>query len=576
MPKRNGSATASRAKTTNGSSSSSGWLQWPTRWVIAVVVPVLSIIALFFFVVSPGKRESRNPQAAAQLVTRGREALKEGSLSVAQGLFAAAVQADSHNAEALYRLGVARAAGGDPEAGSLLQSAAKLGSPEIARLAWYRLGVLQHGAAGDSHADKLVAEASWRSAIEVDPGFAVAHATLGAALDLRGASVEAVASLQRATALAPSFAEAHYNLGSALDKSGDTIGAEKSLHTVFAFEDGEDHAAARLLMGDLRQRAGSHVEAELQFLHALHSDPAGSHEALADLLDRVGDRNAEAQRHYREGVRLMPASAHLLYGLGLTRQKSQERAGLEEAVHFYHSALAIDPTHVAASERLGSALQGLSRDAEAQAIFSAGAAAGLYPTARYRPAARYRNAVNPIPWYNGSEHACLRRLKDELEMSADILLDEYLSWRLAAQSNARNMDEGLHSGNWSLFWVLPSSPDAKAAKARLCATQSPQACALLDANHVHAFEAHFSVLAPGAWIRPHAGPRDDRLTAHLTLQGQGSISVDGQNRSFEKGAVMFFDDAFEHEVSVPWEAGVPRVTFMMTFEHPERSSRCAP
>ena len=62
--------------------------------------------------------------------------------------------------------------------------------------------------------------AEYRTAIRIQPDFALAHNNLGSALDRKGKRDEAIAEHRTAIRLQPDFALAHNNLGSALDRQG--------------------------------------------------------------------------------------------------------------------------------------------------------------------------------------------------------------------------------------------------------------------------------------------------------------------------------------------------------------------
>src|SRR5207248_4573854 len=64
------------------------------------------------------------------------------------------------------------------------------------------------------------AEACFREALRLDPGYAEAHSNLGIALAKQGNLEGAVASFQKAVQLKPDWADAHYNLGLLFAKVG--------------------------------------------------------------------------------------------------------------------------------------------------------------------------------------------------------------------------------------------------------------------------------------------------------------------------------------------------------------------
>lgn len=114
---------------------------------------------------------------------------------------------------------------------------------------------------------------------------------------------------------------------------------------------------------------------------------------------------------------------------------------------------------------------------------------------------------------------------------------------------------------WKRFyikWYGPAGADARA----LC----PRTCALLDALPEVRL-AMFSILEPGAVIRPHTGPFKACLRYHLGLScpPEAKITVDGAPYSWRDGEDVLFDDTYVHEV-VNGSATRPRVVLFCDVE----------
>ena len=85
--------------------------------------------------------------------------------------------------------------------------------------------------------------------------------------------------------------------------------------------------------------------------------------------------------------------------------------------------------------------------------------------------------------------------------------------------------------------------------------------------------AMFSILEPGKRIPPHRGPYNGVLRLHLGLlipepREQLGIRIGFEQRRWQEGRVLIFDDAYEHEA---WnETGQLRVVLFVDFERPLR------
>lgn len=85
--------------------------------------------------------------------------------------------------------------------------------------------------------------------------------------------------------------------------------------------------------------------------------------------------------------------------------------------------------------------------------------------------------------------------------------------------------------------------------------------------------AMFSILDPGKRIPPHRGPYNGVLRLHLGLlvpepHERLGIRIGSEQRHWQEGCALIFDDAFEHEA---WnETGLVRVVLFVDFEKPLR------
>jgi aspartyl/asparaginyl beta-hydroxylase (cupin superfamily) len=82
-------------------------------------------------------------------------------------------------------------------------------------------------------------------------------------------------------------------------------------------------------------------------------------------------------------------------------------------------------------------------------------------------------------------------------------------------------------------------------------------------------ESHFSVLLPGAHIKPHCDLWNFSINLHVAIDvPEGcAITVAGETRNWHEGECLLFDYSFEHEA---WNDGDrPRTCLLVDLWHPE-------
>jgi beta-hydroxylase len=120
-------------------------------------------------------------------------------------------------------------------------------------------------------------------------------------------------------------------------------------------------------------------------------------------------------------------------------------------------------------------------------------------------------------------------------------------------------------GNWKCFFLLAYGVRAEGNCARC-----PETMRVL--SRIPGLQtAFFSILAPGAHLRPHHGPFGGVLRYHLALEvpeprSGCRIRVGEEVRSWEEGRSLVFDDTYEHEA---WnDTAGRRVVLFVDFERP--------
>eukprot|EP00747_Dinoflagellata_sp_TGD_P171033 gnl/TRDRNA2_/TRDRNA2_204048_c0_seq1.p1 gnl/TRDRNA2_/TRDRNA2_204048_c0~~gnl/TRDRNA2_/TRDRNA2_204048_c0_seq1.p1 ORF type:complete len:318 (+),score=24.56 gnl/TRDRNA2_/TRDRNA2_204048_c0_seq1:80-955(+) len=288
----------------------------------------------------------------------------------------------------------------------------------------------------------------------------------------------------------------------------------------------------------------------------------------------------------------MPTDPGAVGWSGTTLLRCSHDGAAAESEIYLRRAMRLLPREREIHNSLALALQYQGRATEAGAVIDAAVAAGVLPSSQLR-CAHVNPAMPDRAWYRGDETECVRRVVDSVRDASHLLRNEFRTWRQSRPSDEATMPEGLHDPHkapWTWLVVLPPNTAAvESRRGRECATASaPAACGIIAAvdprwttadaataeveGGAKIAEAQYSILAPGAHIRPHVGPRNDRLTLQLVLasprDGSAEIRVgDSAPRPYVEDTVFVFNDGYDHEVAN--RGNTERVVFTFTFECPD-------
>jgi predicted CXXCH cytochrome family protein len=154
------------------------------------------------------------------------------------------------------------------------------------------------------------AEAEYRTALRLDPGFVPALVNMADLDRMRGADQEGAELLKEAIAIEPDNADARYSLGLLLVRRHDYAGALELLRR--AYELAPDNARYAYVYGVALNSTGAPVEALalLERAHQQHPTDRDTLMALVSIARDTGDF-ALALRHARELVALNPGDVQL-------------------------------------------------------------------------------------------------------------------------------------------------------------------------------------------------------------------------------------------------------------------------
>jgi len=207
----------------------------------------------------------------------------------------------------------------------------------------------------------------WTYAVERNPGAWLARNNLGKVLYQERRPAEAALQFREAIQLEPDSPEAHANLGNCLEAEGLSEEARGEYRAALAINPGFAGGHYDLGLSFLRSRRLD--EAAAQFRAALEIDPA--HATARNSLGlslALSGRLPEAMEQYALALKADPGlpEAHLNLGNALFRL-----GRTTDAVAEYREALRLDPGYSGAHSNLGHALESLGRHEEAEAEFEA-------------------------------------------------------------------------------------------------------------------------------------------------------------------------------------------------------------
>ncbi|XP_074879450.1 aspartyl/asparaginyl beta-hydroxylase isoform X2 [Buteo buteo] len=284
----------------------------------------------------------------------------------------------------------------------------------------------------------------------------------------------------------------------------------------------------------------------------------------------IGD-NSNAKKVYEEVLSLAPNDgfAKVHYGFILKAENK-----IAESIPYLKEGLESGDPGTNDGRfyfHLGDALQRMG-DKEAYKWYELGYQRGHFASVWQRSLYNVKG-LKAQPWWTARETGYTELVKS-LEKNWKLIRDE----GLAVMDKKRNLflpeDENLREkGDWSQFTLWQQG-----RKNENACKSVPKTCALLErfpeATGCRRGQIKYSIMHPGTHVWPHTGPTNCRLRMHLGLviPKEGCrIRCAQENRTWEEGKVLIFDDSFEHEV---WQdAENYRLIFIVDVWHPELTAQ---
>ncbi|XP_064363553.1 aspartyl/asparaginyl beta-hydroxylase isoform X3 [Dromaius novaehollandiae] len=284
----------------------------------------------------------------------------------------------------------------------------------------------------------------------------------------------------------------------------------------------------------------------------------------------IGD-NSNAKKVYEEVLSLAPNDgfAKVHYGFILKAENK-----IAESIPYLKEGLESGDPGTNDGRfyfHLGDALQRIG-DKEAYKWYELGYQRGHFASVWQRSLYNVKG-LKAQPWWTARETGYTELVKS-LEKNWKLIRDEGLAVMDKKRSLFLPEDENLREkGDWSQFTLWQQG-----RKNENACKGAPKTCALLErfpeATGCRRGQIKYSVMHPGTHVWPHTGPTNCRLRMHLGLviPKEGCrIRCAQENRTWEEGKVLIFDDSFEHEV---WQdAENYRLIFIVDVWHPELTAQ---
>ncbi|XP_055657041.1 aspartyl/asparaginyl beta-hydroxylase isoform X2 [Falco peregrinus] len=284
----------------------------------------------------------------------------------------------------------------------------------------------------------------------------------------------------------------------------------------------------------------------------------------------IGD-NSNAKKVYEEVLSLAPNDgfAKVHYGFILKAENK-----IAESIPYLKEGLESGDPGTNDGRfyfHLGDALQRMG-DKDAYKWYELGYQRGHFASVWQRSLYNVKG-LKAQPWWTARETGYTELVKS-LEKNWKLIRDEGLAVMDKKRSLFLPEDENLREkGDWSQFTLWQQG-----RKNENACKSVPKTCALLErfpeATGCRRGQIKYSIMHPGTHVWPHTGPTNCRLRMHLGLviPKEGCrIRCAQDNRTWEEGKVLIFDDSFEHEV---WQdADNYRLIFIVDVWHPELTAQ---
>jgi len=180
----------------------------------------------------------------------------------------------------------------------------------------------------------------------------------------------------------------------------------------------------------------------------------------------------------------------------------------------------------------------------------------VYADPLQRPGAVYVPGVPPKPWFDRKEIEGIGELEkfagpigDELRELLDNGEADFSPYVHKGPGVPAAMQNLAGKSDWNSYHLYKEGELQKTNCQRCPETVAVVNRMPMPRCNGNAPEVFFSILKPGAHIKPHFGVANTKLAVHLALiiPGDCALRCGPETRGWQEGKCIIFDDSFEHE-----------------------------
>ena len=187
-----------------------------------------------------------------------------------------------------------------------------------------------------------------------------------------------------------------------------------------------------------------------------------------------------------------------------------------------------------------------------------------YKNSLQKPNVLYFPFLTPQPWSDSSDP-----WKTLLEQNVGTIRNEFLINQVEAICIPASDLQPVNRGSWKIIRLLWEGKKTRESES------FPKTMEIIEKiPHCASAMGHvfFSILLPGARIKPHYGPVNTRICYHLGIKIPKNVWITVANKKHEwiQDKCISFDDSFIHEVV--HNGTEPRIILNVDLWHPELST----